>query len=146
MAALRDLHPARGLQIPAQFLHVRFSRSGGPGGQNVNKVSSKVDLRLDLEGAGAILGEARLLRIRTALATRLDGEGNLQVVNSEHRSQAQNLEGALARMEALLREALRVRRVRRPTKPSRGSRKRRLQEKKQRGQVKHLRQRPGAED
>ena len=139
MAELRDLDLGRGLRIPGRFLAVRFSRSGGPGGQHVNKVSSKVDLRLDLAAAQEELGEARVLRIRTALASRLDAEGTLQVVSSEHRSQAQNLEAALARMEALLRQCLQPRRPRRATKPTRGSQRRRLQEKKQRGQIKKLR-------
>ncbi len=145
MVELRDLQITNALQIPGRFLGVRFSRSGGPGGQNVNKVSSKVDVRLDLTAAQEqeVLREDQVLRIRTALATRLDGDEALQVVSSEHRSQAQNLEAALLRMELMLRESLAPRRIRRPTRPTRGSQRRRLQDKKQRSQIKKLRgQRP----
>ena len=92
MAELRDLDLGGGRTIPERCLSVRFSRAGGPGGQNVNKVESKVDLRVDLAAAVESLGEELVLRIRTELANRLDGEGNLQVVSSEHRSQSQNLD------------------------------------------------------
>ena len=134
--ALRELDLGPGLRLPAELLSVRFSRSGGPGGQNVNKVESKVDLRLDLEGARAFLGDARVARIAERLAARLDGNGLLRVVSSEYREQSRNLEGALARMEAMIRNALVVARSRRPTRPTHGSRERRLRHKRIRGEIK----------
>lgn len=139
MAGLRDLRISQRRAVPAHLLSVRFSRSSGPGGQNVNKVASKADVRLDLAGALSAIGADAVTRIRAKLATRLDGDGNLQVVSDEHRDQTANVEAALARMESLIQGALQRPKKRRPTKPSRGSKERRLKEKKQRSQIKKWR-------
>lgn len=108
----------------------------------MNRVETRVDLRLDLSGAEEHLGGGEVDRIRQRLAGRLDGEGNLQVVCQEHREQAANLQTALQRMVRLLDGALERRRPRRPTRPTRASRERRLSEKKRRGEVKRWRSRP----
>src|SRR5689334_11366147 len=129
--------------VPKDCFHLSFSRSGGAGGQHVNKTETKVDLRLDLTAAAAVLGDADVHRIRTVLARRLDADGMLYVTASEHRSQFQNYEAAMQRMAHLIATAL-VRQKRRiATKPTRGSQRRRVDEKRHRGDIKRGRQHGG---
>ena len=137
-----DLVLRDGRVIPRECLHVGFARSGGPGGQNVNKTESKVDLRLDLDAATATLGEADIARIRSRLAPRLDADGRVCVIASEHRSQYQNLAAARERMADLIAAALRRQKRRIATKPTRGSKRRRLDGKRQHGEIKKGRQKP----
>ncbi len=135
-----DLWLRDGRMIPKDCFHLSFSRSGGAGGQHVNKTETKVDLRLDLAAAEAVLGPFDVQRIRTVLAGRLDADGMLYVTASEHRSQFQNYEAALQRMAGLIAAAL-VRQKRRiKTKPTRGSQRRRVDEKRHRGDIKRGRQ------
>ena len=141
-----DLVLRDGRVLPKDCFEVSFSRSGGAGGQHVNKTESKVDLRLDLTAASEVLGEFDVARIRKALENRLDADGRLCIVSSEHKSQFQNYRAAMERMVALIASAL-VRQKRRiKTRPTRGSQRRRLDEKKRRSDIKKGRQqKPGRE-
>jgi ribosome-associated protein len=112
-----------------------FSRSGGPGGQNVNKVNTKVTLHLKLTEVEG-LSEAELSRVRELLAGRITNEGEIVIASGEERSQRTNLERAFARLENLLIAAARLPKYRRPTKPSHASREKRLQTKHQHSQKK----------
>jgi ribosome-associated protein len=109
-----------------------FSRSGGPGGQNVNKVNTKVTLRMRLDDIVG-LNDAETRRMRETLASRITGEGELVIAADEERSQHTNLERAYARMESIIMIAARLPRYRRPTKPSRAAREKRLQSKRRTG-------------
>ena len=109
-----------------------FSRSGGPGGQNVNKVNTKVTLRVRVDELAG-LNDAELTRLRETLSPRITGAGELVIAASEERSQRTNLERAYARMENLIVNAARLPRLRRPTKPSRAAREERLCNKRLRG-------------
>lgn len=104
-------------------------RSTGPGGQNVNRVRTKVELRFSLVTCET-LPEAAKRRLRAAEGTRLDAEGRLIIVSQEERSQARNLETALKRLATMIRRSLVAPRQRRPTRPTRGSVERRLDAKK----------------
>ncbi|MBI4229866.1 MAG: aminoacyl-tRNA hydrolase [Planctomycetes bacterium] len=142
---IRDLRLPGGRTLPGRLLTSRFSRSGGPGGQHVNKTETKADVRLDLAASAAILGGDAVARMRTRLAGRLDADGNVRVVCQEHRSRAQNLDAALSRMEALLAGALARPKSRRPTRPTRGSSERRLASKRARARIKSSRRAGGEE-
>jgi ribosome-associated protein len=108
------------------------SRSSGPGGQNVNKVSTRVTVSLDVALSAAFTDEERR-RVRERLATRISGEGMLRVSSQKERSQSANREAATARLVELLREALAEQAPRRPTRATRAARERRITAKKQHG-------------
>jgi ribosome-associated protein len=115
----------------------RFVRASGPGGQNVNKVASAVELRFDVRGSS--LPREIQDRLIAIAGHRMTDEGVLVIDSREHRTQAQNREAARARLVALLQHAARRPKTRRPTRPSAGARERRIDAKKRRGSVKAAR-------
>ena len=115
--------------IPAEDLSWSAARSGGPGGQNVNKVASKVDLRFDLVGTRVLAPEAKD-RLRALPGVRLDAEGRVLIVSQESRDQGANLEAARERLADLVRRALIRPKRRRATKPTRASKRRRIDDKR----------------
>ncbi|NUP05435.1 MAG: aminoacyl-tRNA hydrolase [Polyangiaceae bacterium] len=124
--------------IPARELTWTAVRASGPGGQNVNKVSSKVELRFDLAATSAIDAESKG-RLAGLAGSRLDADGTLRIVVQDTRDQRRNLEIARERLAELIRAALVRPKKRRPTRPSRGARERRLAEKRHRGETKRVR-------
>ena len=125
---LGDLAVAPGFVIPESEIEWFAVRSSGPGGQNVNKVSSKVEVRFAFERSSALSAPVKA-RLRTAAHTRLDAIGRIRIVSQATRNQPQNLEDARQKLAALVRAALAVPKKRKATAPTRGSRERRLEHK-----------------
>ena len=121
------------------WIELSFSRSPGPGGQNVNKVNTRVTVLLDFESCD-FLNDLQRKRIHDRLATRLSRDGRLRVVSHRERTQTRNRAAAETRLLELLTEALRRRKARVATRPTAASRERRVRSKKQRGDLKRLRQ------
>jgi ribosome-associated protein len=129
---------ASGVVVPASALSLHTSRSSGPGGQNVNKVASKVELRVDLDRIEGLSDEART-RLGALADGRLDAEGRLLVVSQRTRDQHRNLEDAREKVRALVRRAMIRPRTRRPTRVTAAAKARRLDEKKRRSAHKRRR-------
>ena len=127
-----------GISVLLDELRFTATTAGGPGGQHVNKVSTKVTLLFDLDGSPS-LTESQKARLRAALAGRIGKDGVLRVVSQSTRSQSANKELAVDRFAALLREALTPRTPRRKTRATLASKLRRLEGKRQRGAVKRQR-------
>jgi ribosome-associated protein len=134
-----------GVVVPASALMVRATRSSGPGGQNVNKVASRVELRVDLDRVEGLAEDARA-RLQALAAGRLDAEGRLLVTSQRTRDQHRNLEDARAKVRALLQRALIPPKRRRPTRVTAAARAARLARKRQRSETKRARGAVGTED
>ena len=133
------------LSINESELDYEFARSSGPGGQNVNKVETKVTLKFVVEDSNALTDYQKRL-IAERLATRITKDGVLRVTSQRHRTREANRHAAIARFIELIDDALLVRAPRKKTKISRAAKKRRLEGKKRRSLKKALRRSPSAED
>jgi len=126
------------IQIPLSELHFRFTRSGGPGGQNVNRVSTRVELVFDMQHSPSLDLESKEM-LRSAMRSKLDSRGTIRVVSQESRSQWKNKQTAIEKFAYIVRRALRPAKHRTPSTATRSSKEKRLAEKKQRGESKKLR-------
>ncbi|MEO6773191.1 MAG: alternative ribosome rescue aminoacyl-tRNA hydrolase ArfB [Kofleriaceae bacterium] len=135
---MHDLVVQPGLTIPGVELTIAFARSGGAGGQNVNKVSSKVDLRWHPGSSSALHPDDRAWLL-AKLGARLTGEGALIVTSTATRDQVKNREDALAKLVLIVRAALIRPKRRRATKVSKGAKRRRVADKRHRSEIKRNR-------
>ena len=139
------LEIAPGVVIPDSELSFAFVRASGPGGQNVNKVSSAVQLRFDLAGSGA-LSEPAKNRLRALAGRRVTDDGALLIIARNQRSQDHNRREALERLADLVRRALIAPKARKATKPTRSSKERRLESKTRQQRTKQGRGRVRLDD
>jgi ribosome-associated protein len=131
------------IQVPDDELHFTFARSGGPGGQNVNKVSSKAILHWDFAANTSLPAEVKD-RLRRHHAKRLTTEGQFVLQGQRYRDQAKNIVDCRDKLRELIVQALHPPRPRKATRPSRGSKLRRLDAKRRQSQRKAARRQPGA--
>ena len=130
-----DLQVSPGLIIPEAELRLSFARSSGPGGQNVNKVSSKAVLHFAAATSPSIPPDVRQ-RLIERYQSRLTNDGEIVIHSDEYRDQPRNIQACYDKLRAMIMPILRPPKKRRPTKPTRGSKVRRLKEKKARSDVK----------
>jgi ribosome-associated protein len=133
------IHVTGSISIDERELEERFIRASGPGGQNVNKLSTAVQLRFDVRRSPSLPAGVRA-RLERLAGQRLTRDGVLVITAQRHRTQERNRQDALDRLIELIRRAAVPPVPRRPTRPTAGSRERRLQSKKQRSNIKGLRQ------
>ncbi len=129
------------LDIPEAELTFTASRSGGPGGQNVNKVSTRVTLWFDIAGSPSLSAEQKEMLL-SRLGNRVTKDGVLQIVSQQHRTQPANRQAALERFAELLQTALKRPRTRHKTHVPYGARQRRLETKRRRSDIKRMRSNP----
>jgi ribosome-associated protein len=132
------------IRIPEEEFTWSFARSGGPGGQNVNKVASKALLRWDVEKTTCLSMPVKI-RLKTLQRRRFTREGMLQIVSQRYRDQERNRQDCFEKLREMVLEALVVPKFRKPSRPTRGSREARLRAKKIRSSIKSGR-RPPSED
>jgi ribosome-associated protein len=125
--------------VPDEEFEWKFIRASGPGGQNVNKVASAVQLRFLLPANTSLSGAVKQ-RLRRLAGQRLNDDGSILIAARSERSQEQNRREALGRLESLIREALVEPKIRKKTRPTRASKERRIESKKLRGSTKQQRQ------
>jgi ribosome-associated protein len=133
------------VEIPDAELSLSFVRSSGPGGQNVNKVASAVQLRFDLAHSAALTPAVKA-RLRALSGRRLTADGALLIIARNHRTQEHNRREAEARLADLVRRALIAPKRRVATRPTRAARERRLEHKALQGRAKRMRSKPGWDD
>jgi ribosome-associated protein len=133
------------VHVPDGELTFTFARSGGPGGQNVNKVASKAILHWDLAGNTSLPSDVRE-RLRTRQRGRITAEGHLVIQSQRSRDQARNVEDCRAKLRAMVLQALEPPKRRKATRPTCGSKLRRLDTKRQQAQRKAGRRKPPVED
>ena len=134
----RDVRITRSLTIPGDEIQLRFSTSGGPGGQHANKASTRVDLSWNLDRS-RVLGPRQRERIKHKLGRRIDSGGVLRLSSDARRSQLRNREEVLERLARLVGQALKREKARVPTGPSKAATERRLKEKRRRSEIKRSR-------
>lgn len=133
------------LAIPSSELSFRYARSSGPGGQNVNKVETKVTLLFPVEASPSLNDRQRAL-ILERLSNRVSKEGNLRVTTDSHRTRGANQKAAIERFVQLLQSALHERKARQRSRVPKRERRKRLENKRRRSQKKQMRRRPGDDD
>jgi len=135
-AAVILLEP--GICVPDHELEIRYVRSSGPGGQNVNKTNTKAVVRWNLRGAGGVPGDVKA-RFVARFGSRVTASGDIILTSDRYRDQPRNLDDCIAKLTAMLLEVARPPRRRRPTRPGSAARERRIGAKKIRGSLKSLR-------
>ena len=145
MADQPDLHVTDTVTIPMAELQFHFSRSGGPGGQHVNRTATQVELTFDVQRS-ASLDESQRARALSKLKSAIDSRGVLHLTCQATRSQSRNRAEVIERFQRLLRQALHIPKPRRPTRPGRAAVARRLQEKRRAGLLKQDRRRQRSVD
>lgn len=142
---MSDLIVTSTLSIPAHELEWTAVRASGPGGQNVNKLATKVELRFDIAGS-AVLTPSVKQRLRALARKRVDADGRLVVTDQSTRVQSQNLQRARSKLVELIQSALVVPKPRKATRPSRAAKRRRLEHKHQLSEKKQARRKPKRDD